>query len=837
MDHLPECDEHHIVVPFVATPRVYKPEEFFTLPRTLQHSLTELMQSGPRILKEEDTPSFLQSWLFFSLLAQVLNQDIDSRDFLRSSHGKLELITTDLQKLFNQTALRRTSRTLVQAEESDRHEGVHASLALDDARNFVLKWLSDNDQERDFTQSAGKAHGNWSEFGDSVFRSQFPELCLSFGILGETLDRYRTRFCVPLPNDASDRHDSWEDKAGDQRGWGFSDLLRLRMQRIGWWSVISLCVWAPLTCYSPHEIRRINMTAGDLSSIYFISSFPPTQQADHSKCNLEQCMLGSYTASAKHTPHCVYREGNTAGLMPDQQELIRITLAGNIPLLKYTNREELILLEYVMPKKDEGPIDDGERNQTRFVAISHAWSDGLSPSEGKGLPRCQLLRLRDTMSRSPDTKDLPFWIDSLCVPSPIKVKNKAIQDMGQVYQHAFTVLVLDSNLRSTSRIPNTLEATVRINTGIWSRRMWTLPEGVVARNLHFDFKDGLLSATELRSRYERAKRDPLDREHHAYKAGWLFSPYMFSIRHRLDGAPASEGKGRVGYQRVALVFQAMQWREATRLEDETLCLARLLDLDPLPLLNITKPTDSSIQSQRMVEFLTLLDQVGIPSGMIFLPGPKLDLKGLAWAPTSWMGKHSRVLSDPLFVKEQRFSFLTRNGLHVQYPGILLHPGRRHLQEKFWIPTSRNLTNWYRIEYIPGSSSARSWEKTWKLASSGSLFPAIIRSRFDRSNEPELALLVKVVACREDIQSSSNVPGRQQPDTIRWAQSLCRVWLCWESDNAVAARLTEEFRYNIREMTRADLLDSDQRWVVDGYCWEKESNQANGQTNGARNDHE
>jgi hypothetical protein len=425
------------------------------------------------------------------------------------------------------------------------------------------------------------------------------------------------------------------------------------------------------------------------------------------------------------------------------------------------------------------------------------------------------------LSKHPDTKDLPFWIDSLCVPEPVEAKNKAIQNMAQVYSHAFTVLVLDSNLRSTSSIPNTLEATMRINTGIWSKRMWTLPEGVLARNLHFDFKEGLLSAGELRERYEKAKCNPMDREHHVYKAGWLFSPYMFSMRLGLDSPQLATDKGRAEHLRAAHVWQAMQWRETSRDEDETLCLARLLDIDPLSILNITDCAGQSTDVLRMVEFYSLLDQhIGMPSGVVFLPGPRLQVKGFAWAPSSWMRKQSRDVADPLFVRHQKLSFLTRRGLHVQYPGISLHPGLSPIGNTFWIPTARNLTEWYRVEYIPDETSSRSWERVWELACSGRQLPAIIRSRFDRHDMPEIGLLVRSIESREDDQAAPSQLSGPRRD-VRWVHSLCRVWIQWETDHTTAQKLKEDFRYNIDQMTWGDMLEADQRWVVDGYQWGNE----------------
>ena len=183
-----------------------------------------------------------------------------------------------------------------------------------------------------------------------------------------------------------------------------------------------------------------------------------------------------------------------------------------------------------------------------------------------------------------------------------------------------------------------------------------------------------------------------------------------------------------------------------------------------------------------------------------------------------MCKRSRDLAGPLFVSEQRLSFLTRNGLHVQYPGIQLHPGRKPLGPRFWIPIARNLTKWYRVEYIPDTDSEPedSWSAIWESASSGDELPAIIRSRFDRYDEPELALMVKVLHHRrEEVYAASNGQSSQGREDLLWTQSLCRMWIQWETDHAVAARLAEDFRYNIDLMTWGETLQGDQRWVVDG----------------------
>jgi hypothetical protein len=57
-------------------------------------------------------------------------------------------------------------------------------------------------------------------------------------------------------------------------------------------------------------------------------------------------------------------------------------------------------------------------------------------------------------------------------------------------------------------------------------------------------------------------------------------------------------------------------------------------------------------------------------------------------------------------------------------------------------------------------------------------------------------------------------GQNRGDVF-WVQSLCRVWIQLETDNAVVAKRAEDFRLHVDTMTWGEMLDGDQRWVVDG----------------------
>ena len=172
----------------MAEPRRYTPDDFFSLPKSLNCSVTQLLQSGPGHLPEDKSPGPLQSWLFFALFAQVLNEDVDLGQFIRPRHGVKEVNTEDLVSLFEkspQIAPKATRRPSLLSGEPERYHRVRASLALDEARTFVLAWCSDNDHEKELDCEPDFPNEIPPQDGNTPFRAQHPGLCLSFSILGK----------------------------------------------------------------------------------------------------------------------------------------------------------------------------------------------------------------------------------------------------------------------------------------------------------------------------------------------------------------------------------------------------------------------------------------------------------------------------------------------------------------------------------------------------------------------------------------------------------------------------------------------------------------------------
>ena len=92
----------------------------------------------------------------------------------------------------------------------------------------------------------------------------------------------------------------------------------------------------------------------------------------------------------------------------------------------------------------------------------------------------------DSQSESPTR----FWIDTLCVPLHDDVcRTSAICEMRDVYALADRVLVLDSWILKGSTEDPISKRSMRLMMSNWQRRLWTLSEAVLARNLYIQYEN------------------------------------------------------------------------------------------------------------------------------------------------------------------------------------------------------------------------------------------------------------------------------------------------------------------------------------------------------------
>ncbi|OCH91172.1 hypothetical protein OBBRIDRAFT_546417 [Obba rivulosa] len=237
------------------------------------------------------------------------------------------------------------------------------------------------------------------------------------------------------------------------------------------------------------------------------------------------------------------------------------------------------------------------------------------------------------------------------------MRRHAIGLMGQAFECAHAVLVIDAGIRSCSIKAPVKEQLLCIMTSMWMHRMWTFQEAVLAPDLFFEFSDGLMPARTLLA----AASDETDTTIMALKS--QLAPLLFRSCMR----PAKHAaRWEFGWS-LGFVSQSLKRRTTSKLEDETLAIARLLDVDSYELVNLP-PQD------RMSSLLLKLRN--IPTDIVFTHAPRLDRPRFRWAPKTFMG-HGTALSL------NYDAICTPDGLLAEYICVLFPATRFPSSEMLW----------------------------------------------------------------------------------------------------------------------------------------------------------
>lgn len=133
-----------------------------------------------------------------------------------------------------------------------------------------------------------------------------------------------------------------------------------------------------------------------------------------------------------------------------------------------------------------------------YVAISHVWADGMGSTSEQGLWSCQLDFLSEAATAAynyiheTNLANVPFWVDSICVPKQHDLRQKAIVLMAQSYEDAAAVVVTDRMLLELSLEDSVEEQLFVLYISNWIQRMWTLPEALLSKHHLFRLRDGLV---------------------------------------------------------------------------------------------------------------------------------------------------------------------------------------------------------------------------------------------------------------------------------------------------------------------------------------------------------
>lgn len=242
-------------------------------------------------------------------------------------------------------------------------------------------------------------------------------------------------------------------------------------------------------CPADIEFLQANM---QLTATYYLSLIgPPYPDLQHSQCTQQVCEANKTTEQSYRIRHIPANCRCTSWLQIDIQ-----LLTGAI------SRDETLLVTVAPSPAGYQLIPSTTKPGVRYVAISHVWSQGLANPSWNALPACQGQNIQKLVnSMYPQRGNIPFWLDTLSIPTAGTVerelRNTALKNMERVYLNADKVLVIETSLLSvSSRIPD-FELVARLAMSAWLRRIWTLQEAVKAKELYFQFSDGMLSLQQI----------------------------------------------------------------------------------------------------------------------------------------------------------------------------------------------------------------------------------------------------------------------------------------------------------------------------------------------------
>ncbi|RDX48896.1 hypothetical protein OH76DRAFT_1520448 [Lentinus brumalis] len=240
--------------------------------------------------------------------------------------------------------------------------------------------------------------------------------------------------------------------------------------------------------WCPYTLAKLRKTDSEVAVILGILGMekPAVRHRpdEHAACTEESCTVHNVdpaTYTTQHTtPTC-----SCLFITPTFSDVDDLLSRGDIPVVIYDSDRLSVR------RAADGP----------YVAISHVWADGLGSTTEKGLPTCQVSRISSFAGQLVPCG--AFWIDGLCVPEVKHLRKGAIRLMAQTYRGAEKVIVLDAGIRSHCSMSRTpAENILRVKTSVWMQRIWTMHEAFLARELYFEFSDGLVSGSTIRKSLE-----------------------------------------------------------------------------------------------------------------------------------------------------------------------------------------------------------------------------------------------------------------------------------------------------------------------------------------------
>lgn len=394
-----------------------------------------------------EVEGFVQEWLFFGLLSEVLQitgVPLRLQDFVGTGQQDEPIITTGcLPDYLQKWAENEVSNTLdVKRDHAQQVNGL-----FKEAKAIITRLY--------------RKASNYVPMG--------PGGCIVI-MLGETLQHAAIEIYQDL---LADRANFWYRSVWPSR----------RMLTDGW---------------CPNRVSMLEQLLTS-SAMYFASSMGgvETASAKHATCVEDRCMVHHLDRETYRSKH-LCDKGLCNFIGSEAEDIGAAVESGGIPLLR--------LIESPLHNDVHVEVVRSDlKTPPKYVAISHVWSDGRGNLGSNTLPTCQLLHLNSQVSKlySTSSESTLFWIDTICVPAKGDSRRVAIGRMRKTYEQAEKVLVLDSGLESASMNTFPAELLMRIACSGWMRRLWTFQEGVLAQQLIFQFREQAVDFASLETDLEK----------------------------------------------------------------------------------------------------------------------------------------------------------------------------------------------------------------------------------------------------------------------------------------------------------------------------------------------
>lgn len=372
--------------------------------------------------------------------------------------------------------------------------------------------------------------------------------------------------------------------------------------------------------WCPSLIERVRLRMGP-PGLYYASLLGPRHRKwAHNDCSDTGC-IANMVVEPYHTKHFGSEcQSSPCASICAPNERLRTILSGvadTFPLVKVSGNADDLKLQ-VFPKE----------SSSKYIAISHVWSDGLGNPSENSLPACDLLTVRgwlESLALHHDIKaDVSFWIDTLCVPvCPRSARNAAILSMRKTYEQAEAVLVLDAELLCIKVPPSPEEILVRILCSTWMTRLWTLQEAALAGRLLFQFEDCAVDFRTLKLATLQPK---------IFGKGFFLLSRGSSPLLNIFGITTPKPFHSYKYP-LAAIWTSLKWRSTTKIGDMPICLATLVGSSVKSILDAN-------EDWKMQAFWASQDT--IPSSILWCYGPWLPENGYRWAPANLLNPHTLV---------------------------------------------------------------------------------------------------------------------------------------------------------------------------------------------------